>query len=50
MGTAEKTSKEGPALVRLARVMRVAWGWLLEALSFEKGSAGSRPGAWAVDG
>ena len=50
MGTSEKSSKEGPALVRLVRVTRAAWGRQLEALPSEEAFVGPRPGAWAVDG
>ena len=50
MGTAGKTSKEGPALVGLVRVTRAPWGRQLEALSSEEALAGPRPGAWVVDG
>ena len=50
MGTSEKTSKEGLALVGLVRVTRVAWGRQLEVLSSQEALVGPRPGAWAVDG
>ena len=50
MGTSEKSSKEGPALVGLVRMTRAAWGRQLEALSSEEALIGPLLGAWAVDG
>ena len=50
MGTSEKSSKEGPALVRLVRVTRAARERQLVALSSEEALVGPRLGAWAVDG